>query len=313
MSKKKLIVITFVISCMVVSFSILQRKIGQGLAYGYGYGYNSSVISVDPLTTTNKSPIVTGAYTGGPYVSIYVTIFDKNGMQAMAGTNAVDNQDGTWTLPEGSISPELEVGTYNVSAMVTNTYGDTTYDGTQNELKIIADYSGAGVDASLDGSRVKLRFTSPRGTLEYIVSKKKDFEGSSWKTITDSITLKLGENEGKRTYYVKFRDESGTESQVFKDSVDYTPTRYIKNSKSSVKRGQNLVQSGKKFSKNSEVLLYFSNSKGGYYEPVKMTTDSKGSFKTTYLVKKPSGKYKWYAVDVKTGKKSDKITYMVKK
>ncbi|HBI33913.1 MAG TPA: hypothetical protein DEA43_03650 [Candidatus Moranbacteria bacterium] len=87
-----------------------------------------------------------------------------------------------------------------------------------------------------------------------------------------------------------------------------SPSRSVSNSKKTIKYGQKLIQRGKKFSKKSFVLLYFSKAGGGYYAPQKVKTSSSGSFSLTYRVNKPKGKYSWYAVDVKTGKKS-KVTY----
>jgi len=91
-----------------------------------------------------------------------------------------------------------------------------------------------------------------------------------------------------------------------------TPKRYISQSKKSIKRGATLTQRGKKFSKKSPVWLYFSKPGGGYYAPMKIVSSSKGTFLLKYVVTKPKGTYSWYAVDMKTGKKSKTKTYKVK-
>jgi len=90
--------------------------------------------------------------------------------------------------------------------------------------------------------------------------------------------------------------------------------RKIGNTPKTVARGKILINYGKHFSKNSQVALYFTRSDGTYYPPRYVRTNSKGSFSLAYLVptSKVIGKYKWYAVDQKTGKKSDKVTYRVK-
>lgn len=88
--------------------------------------------------------------------------------------------------------------------------------------------------------------------------------------------------------------------------------RKITNSKAKVSRGQVLTQRGKRFSKKSIVLLYFSKPGGGYYTPMKIMTSKSGAFVTSYRVNKPTGKYNWYAVDQKTGKKSKVVTYTVR-
>lgn len=91
-----------------------------------------------------------------------------------------------------------------------------------------------------------------------------------------------------------------------------TPSRSITNSKKKIARGAILTQRGKKFSKNSIVMLYFSKPGGGFYAPTRIKTAANGSFLVTYRVNKPSGKYSWYAVDTVTGKRSKTITYTVK-
>ncbi len=90
--------------------------------------------------------------------------------------------------------------------------------------------------------------------------------------------------------------------------------RTISNSPTRVSRGAILTERGKKFSKNSTVLLYFSNASGGYSAPVRVKTSSSGAFSLTYNISKYKavGTYKWFAVDQKTGKKSKTISYRVK-
>ncbi|MEF3691984.1 MAG: hypothetical protein V3574_02945 [Candidatus Moraniibacteriota bacterium] len=87
----------------------------------------------------------------------------------------------------------------------------------------------------------------------------------------------------------------------------------IKNSRNTVKKGEVLVQSGKGFKKNSKVRLYFSKPDGTFYPPVIVKTDSKGRFSVNYLVTKPEGKYKWYAVIPSSGKKTAVSTYRIVK
>jgi hypothetical protein len=89
--------------------------------------------------------------------------------------------------------------------------------------------------------------------------------------------------------------------------------RGISNSRKSLKNGMVVTERGKKFSKNSTVLLYFSKYGGGYYPAQKIKTSSTGSFMLKYKVNKPVGTYTWYAVDTKAGWKSNTIYYRVKK
>lgn len=115
------------------------------------------------------------------------------------------------------------------------------------------------------------------------------------------------ENENNADYKISF-------SVKEKDSKDEKKKekRKITNSQSNISKGQVLIQSGKRFSKNADVLLYFSKVDGGYYPPMKIKTSSDGKFSVFYKVNKPSGKYSWYAVDTKTGKKSNLKSYTIK-
>lgn len=88
--------------------------------------------------------------------------------------------------------------------------------------------------------------------------------------------------------------------------------RKITESKKTVRRGDFLIQRGMNFSKNSTVALYFSKPNGTYYKPVMVKARSSGSFMVKYRVTKSAGKYKWYAVNTKTGWKSKVLTYTVK-
>lgn len=132
-----------------------------------------------------------------------------------------------------------------------------------------------------------------------------------------------GTKEGRSyDYYVKCMDSEGNknisdykiEFSIKSDSKkeEKKTKRKISNSKSSVRRGETLVQSGKRFSKNSEVLLYFSKQGGGYYAPMKVKTSSSGKFSVSYKVNKTPGKYSWYALDSATGRKTKSKTYTVK-
>lgn len=91
------------------------------------------------------------------------------------------------------------------------------------------------------------------------------------------------------------------------------PSRIIKTSPSKVKRGGVVVESGKRFSKNNEVAVYFEKSMGTYYPPRIFKTNSSGKFSISYKIpyNKAFGKYKWYAVDKKTGKKSKVSSFTV--
>lgn len=131
---------------------------------------------------------------------------------------------------------------------------------------------------------------------------------------------------GSKNLYAWAKDAAGNVSASIMRAIDVkkkssgskdsdkkkTPKRYISQSKKKIARGKLLTQRGKKFSKKSPVLLYFSRPGGGYYPPTRIMTDSKGAFILRYQVFKPVGNYSWYAFDVKTGKASKVKYYKVK-
>lgn len=124
-------------------------------------------------------------------------------------------------------------------------------------------------------------------------------------------------------YYVRCKNSSENKNNIdYKisfsvkekdfDDEKKKEKRKITNSQSSISRGQVLIQNGKRFSKNADVLIYFSKAGGGYYPPMKVKTSADGKFSVFYKVAKPAGKYNWYAVDTKTGRKSNLKSYTVK-
>ena len=51
---------------------------------------------------------------------------------------ATNNGNGTWTLPDNTISPALTNGTYDVAAAAVDSLGNSANDATTNELTIDA-------------------------------------------------------------------------------------------------------------------------------------------------------------------------------
>lgn len=121
----------------------------------------------------------------------------------------------------------------------------------------------------------------------------------------DGTTLKAAGSSSKSKSKSKSKKKSKKKKKASASST-------IKNSSSKLSRGQVLVQSGKKFSKNSVVLTYFSKPGGGYYAPKAIMTDASGNFALSYQAWKPAGNYSWFAVDTKTGKKSKTLQYTIK-
>lgn len=78
-----------------------------------------------------------------------------------------------------------------------------------------------------------------------------------------------------------------------------------------IKKGV-LIQTGKKFSKNNLVQIFSNKNGGAYYISATIKSNKKGVFSAASTGIKPAGKYCWYALDVKSGKKSKTSCYTVK-
>jgi subtilisin family serine protease len=155
-------------------------------------------------------------------------------------------------------------------------------------------------------SKVTLRFDNIQNAASYLKSSRPDFAGATWKPITDGIKLSFKKKATKK-YYVKFKNASGIESAVYNKKIKYEPAefRVIKNIPKSIKQGTTIVFNGKKFSKSSKVVLYLDG------KNMVVETDKYGSFSVSLRQNKPKGTYYWYAEDLKTGKKSKKISYKI--
>ena len=99
---------------------------------------------------------------------------------------------------------------------------------------------------------------------------------------------------------------------VISTSRQEKPKPSVHDSPNSAMRGEIITQSGKNFPRRRVLSLYFSRPDGSYYPPVSVKTDAKGSFKIRYKVTKPPGKYKWYARDTVSGRKTKVTRYTVK-
>jgi hypothetical protein len=86
------------------------------------------VVTVDPLTTTDLTPRLTGTSDDASTV-VRVTVAGNT-------YRAANNGDGTWMLADDTISPALAVGTHNVVVTATDLAGNVGTDGTTDELKI---------------------------------------------------------------------------------------------------------------------------------------------------------------------------------
>ena len=296
-------------------------------AFGYGYdGVTPPQVSITSIQTTDKNPLIGGTYLYGPIESIAITISNSVGTIVWQGTptmiadqSVVTGGDWRpWEIADNTI-PELPIGVYEVSALITDTADLTGTDETTHELTIKNDFSNLSTSFDKDDvssertseKKVTIKIKNYGEATHYMVSKNSDFSGADWNTISDSFSVKIGSDIKKYTFYIKLKDAANIESETIKESVSYQPLRYISNSPKKTAKGKTIIQRGKRFSKNNFVLAYFSKNGGGYYPPKKIATDSKGSFLMNYRVNKTAGKYSWYVVDEKTGKKSNTAKYTV--
>jgi len=238
------------------------------------------------------------------------------------GTNVVDLVP-TITITGNSVSPASGIAqdftnpvTYTVTAendstqayAVTVTVGENPFAVAKVKFR-----DGSGSSKTTSKTKISLDFSGIGNSTEFIISKSADFSGASWRAIKDSTKVTIKKKSGKQKFYIKFRNADGIESQVFTKTLQYKVSkRVLKVSKKRVSKGDILVESGKNFSKNSEVVLYFSKPGGGYYAPKTVTTSKKGAFSISYRVNNPPGAYNWYAIDKKTGKTTKKLKYTIK-
>ncbi len=168
-------------------------------------------------------------------------------------------------------------------------------------------------DGKTSKDEVTLKFKNISGIKRYKVSHFAHFEKADWKKMEKDIELKINQEErDEQQFFFKFKDKNGNTSDTYKKEVAFEPAPYsIFNLPKRGHKGEIMHQSGEKFSANSEVALYFSGAWGGYYAPVYVKTDMDGNFLVDYKIRKIFGWYHWYAVDLKTGTKTDTISYLI--
>ncbi len=86
------------------------------------------VVTVNALTTNNRSPELTGSI-DDPEASVFVTVASQ------AGLFAINNGDGSWTLPAGTLEA-LDAGVYDVQVAAVDVAQNTGFDSTTGELAV---------------------------------------------------------------------------------------------------------------------------------------------------------------------------------
>ena len=95
----------------------------------YTVDNTAPVVMVDFLITNDTTPQLTGTV-DDPNATITVDVDGQTGLVA------VNNSDGTWTLPDNTISSPLALGTYDVAVTATDIVTNTATDATVDELVV---------------------------------------------------------------------------------------------------------------------------------------------------------------------------------
>ena len=280
--------------------------------------------SVD-LSVGNANPSVTGTYAVATLNFHAIATGDASvAFTGAAGTTgaAADGETGDVIITRTGATVTVDAGTDTTAPTLSNGSPSgalaagttqTTVSLSTNEAATCKFSQTTGVAyASMTGT-----FTTTGGTSHSMTAAGLT-NGTSY-----NYYVRCNDTSGNPTtsdYAISFSVSNATitssddndDGDSHKKEKEKKKKRKITNSKSKVSRGQVLTQRGKRFSKKSIVLLYFSKPGGGYYTPMKIMTSASGAFVTTYKVNKPAGKYSWYAVDQKTGKKSKVVTYSVR-
>ena len=99
----------------------------QGLEE-FGFDSTPPRVAVDRIRTVDRQPPLSGNV-DDPAAIIQITVVGN-------AYTAVNNADGTWTLPNDTIQPPLSDGLYEVSALAVDTVGNTGKDASCWELMI---------------------------------------------------------------------------------------------------------------------------------------------------------------------------------
>ncbi|HAI74493.1 MAG TPA: hypothetical protein DCS28_00445 [Candidatus Moranbacteria bacterium] len=171
---------------------------------------------------------------------------------------------------------------------------------------------GASSDLNLAGYRI-YRDGSAISTTSGLTFSNTGLSQSNtynyWVTAYDSY----GNESNRATVSVRTNASSSSSSSSSSKKKKKSSSKYkISNSISSVPWGGVITQSGKKFTKNGNVALYFSKPGGGYYPPKIVKASATGSFSVSARIYKPKGTYKWYAVNLATGKKTGTKSYRIR-
>ncbi|MBD3244600.1 MAG: hypothetical protein GF335_01255 [Candidatus Moranbacteria bacterium] len=198
------------------------------------------VVTVDSQITVDTTPQITGTV-DDPTASIEITV---NG----STYTAVNNGDGTWTLADDRISPDLAIDVYDVEVSAVDAVGNVGTDSTTDELKIVSPAapsvspiptptpspeftpnsmpSVVSYDLAIelghgyyyvDDRDVLLEIYPPQDfePVQMIISENEDFSGASWQPYQSQYWWYLdGDRDDRKVVYVKLKDVYGRQTDV---------------------------------------------------------------------------------------------------
>lgn len=116
------------------TFSVTESAVrtddapGTSFVHTFAMDLTPPIVSILPLTTNKPSPALAGTVEDS---SAVVRISVAGGIFF-----ALNNHDGTWTLPAGTIAPALRDGRYDVVVTATDSAANVGVDSTTNELLV---------------------------------------------------------------------------------------------------------------------------------------------------------------------------------
>ncbi len=209
----------------------------------FQFTLSSSCFTSDSNPPTGNIAINGGisSATNNPIVLLNLTATDDNGVEKMWISNVSDFSQGSWeaysstksgwSITSGVSSADGTKYVYvkyrDVAGNVSGTYSASIkYDTTKpvgNSARVVTGSSGSySYPDYITGTSVTLQLSATdatSGVAQMMISNASDFSGASWVTYSTTRSFTLTSGYGQKTFYVKFRDAVGYESNPISGSV----------------------------------------------------------------------------------------------
>lgn len=208
--------------------------------------------AVANLTTSDTTPVIEGT-TNDPEATITVTIDGNN-------YTAVNNGDGTWTLPDNTVSPALADGSYDITITATDPAGNQTTETVTDALTIdtIAPTGTLNdIPAGIDNSpELSGTIDDPEATVTVTI------DGNTYTAVNNGDgtwtlpqgTIQPGLIVDTYTAKVIFEDAAGNNSEVEKSFTVQRPDADLPTVNAATWIGGNPVITGTYDAENSQSL-----------------------------------------------------------